>query len=61
VPGDPWEKAPKEVTIYRQNEKVGKAKLAGGWVMAAEPDPKRGVIAIYQVTEGTAQDGDTVR
>jgi hypothetical protein len=59
VPDDPWSKAPKEVAVYRGQEKIGSARLAGGWVMAA--DAKRPVVVIYQLAEGTPRDGDSVR
>ena len=59
VPDDPWAKAPKEVSVYRGDEKIGTARLAGGWVLGA--DTKHPVIAIYQLAEGTPRDGDSVR
>jgi hypothetical protein len=59
VPDDPWTKAPKEVDVYRRNEKIGTARLAGGWVLG--DDAKNPVVAIYQLAEGTPRDGDLVR
>jgi hypothetical protein len=58
VPDDPWTKAPKEVSVFRSGEKIGTARLAGGWVM---PGRKHPVIAIYQLAESTPKDGDSVK
>jgi hypothetical protein len=59
VPDDPWNKAPKEVAVWRRGEKIGTARLAGGWVLPSSPTHP--VIAIYQLAEGTPRDGDSVR
>ena len=41
VPDDPWAKAPKEVSVYRGDEKIGTARLAGGWVLGVGPEAPR--------------------
>jgi hypothetical protein len=61
VPDDPWNHAPKEVTVFRRGEKIGTAHLAGGWMLGEDPDSEHGVIAIYHLAEGTPFDGDSVR
>jgi hypothetical protein len=58
VPDEPWTKAPKEVAVLRKGEKIGTARLAGGWVLGQ--DGKRPPIAVYQLAEGTPLDGDSV-
>jgi hypothetical protein len=59
VPDDPWAKAPKEVSVFRRGEKIGTARLSGGWVIGT--DARNPVIAIYRLAEGTPRDGDSVR
>jgi hypothetical protein len=61
VAGDPWDQAPKEVTVYRGAEPIGKAFLTGGWVIGADPDDEFSIIAIYRLAEGAGRDGDSVR
>jgi hypothetical protein len=61
VADDPWANAPKEVTVYRGSDAIGRALLTGGWVLGGADDPKRSVIAVYHLAEGTPRDGDSVR
>lgn len=62
VPDDPWDKAPKSVTVWRDGKQVGAAELNGGWTMSSlDMDDKHRVVAIYHLTEGEGRPGDTVR